>query len=171
MLEIAERLDRSNLDVQLIFVCGKNDKLASALRARKSRVPTFVEGFTTRVNEYMQLADFFIGKPGPGSVSEALAKQLPVIVECNAWTLPQERYNATWIVEKQVGMVLHSFAAIDQAVAELIEPSNLARYRANAAALHNRAVFEIPDILERIFERSQGAAPARRASLAGSRLE
>jgi UDP-N-acetylglucosamine:LPS N-acetylglucosamine transferase len=171
MLEIAERLDRSNLDVQLIFVCGKNDPLANALRTRKSRVPTFVEGFTTRVNEYMQLADFFIGKPGPGSVSEALAKQLPVIVECNAWTLPQERYNATWIVEKQVGVVLHSFAKIEQAAAELIEPSNLARYRANAAALHNRAVFEIPDILERIFERSQAAAPTNPASLVGSRLE
>ena len=51
----------------------------------------------------MQLADFFIGKPGPGSVSEALAMRLPVIVECNAWTLPQERYNAEWIVEKEVG--------------------------------------------------------------------
>ena len=171
MLEIAERLDRSNLDVQLIFVCGKNEPLANALRTRKSRVPRFVEGFTTRVNEYMQLADFFIGKPGPGSVSEALAKQLPVIVECNAWTLPQERYNATWIVEKQVGVVLRSFAKIDQAAAELIEPSNLARYRANAAALHNRAVFEIPDILERIFERSQGAAPANPAPLVGARLE
>ena len=94
MLEIAERLDESPLDLQLIYVCGKNEKLANALRARKSRVPCFVEGFTTRVNEYMQLADFFIGKPGPGSVSEALAMQLPVIVECNAWTLPQERYNA-----------------------------------------------------------------------------
>jgi Glycosyltransferase family 28 C-terminal domain/Monogalactosyldiacylglycerol (MGDG) synthase len=171
MLEIAERLDRSNLDVQLIFVCGKNDQLANALRTRKSRVPRFVEGFTTRVNEYMQLADFFIGKPGPGSVSEALAKQLPVIVECNAWTLPQERYNATWIVEKQVGVVLPSFAKIDQAAAELIEPSNLSRYRANAAALHNRAVFEIPDILERIFGRSQAAAPTNPASLVGTRLE
>ena len=47
MLEIAERLDRSTLDLQLIFVCGKNEKLANALRARKSRVPHFVEGFTT----------------------------------------------------------------------------------------------------------------------------
>ena len=154
MLEIAERLDRSNLDVQLVFVCGKNEKLAGALRARKWRVPNFVEGFTTRVNEYMHLADFFIGKPGPGSVSEALAMKLPVIVECNAWTLPQERYNAAWVVEKQVGIVLPSFATIDQAVARLIEPAALARYGANAAALHNRAVFEIPETLEKIFERS-----------------
>jgi Glycosyltransferase family 28 C-terminal domain len=168
MLEIAQRLDRSNLDVQLIFVCGKNEKLANALRARKSRVPCFVEGFTTRVNEYMHLADFFIGKPGPGSVSEALAMQLPVIVECNAWTLPQERYNATWIIENKVGVVLKSFAKIDEAVAQLIEPSALARYRANAAALHNRAVFEIPDILEKIFERSQSNAGEVPHALAGS---
>jgi Glycosyltransferase family 28 C-terminal domain len=155
MLEIADRLDRSQLDLQLIIVCGKNEKLANALRARKSRLPRFVEGFTTRVNYYMQLADFFIGKPGPGSVSEALAMQLPVIVECNAWTLPQERYNADWILEKEVGLVLRNFRGIDGAVNRLIEPSALARYRANAAALHNRAVFEIPAMLEKILEHSR----------------
>ncbi len=170
MLEIAERLDESPLDLQLIFVCGKNEKLANALRTRKSRVPCFVEGFTTRVNEYMQLADFFIGKPGPGSVSEALAMQLPVIVECNAWTLPQERYNAEWIVEKEVGLVLRSFDKIDAAVAQLIEPAALARYRANAAALHNRAVFEIPDILEQIVERSRGATPPDGAPVLAAKL-
>jgi UDP-N-acetylglucosamine:LPS N-acetylglucosamine transferase len=170
MLEIAERLDQSALDLQLIFVCGKNEKLANALRSRKSRVPCFVEGFTTLVNEYMQLADFFIGKPGPGSVSEALAMQLPVIVECNAWTLPQERYNAEWVVEKEVGLVLRSFAKIDAAVAQLIEPSALARYRANAAALHNRAVFEIPEILEQIFERSRGATPPNGAPVLATKF-
>ena len=163
MLEIVEKLDRSPLDLQLILVCGRNEKLATALRARKSRMPLFVEGFTTRVNEYMQLSDFFIGKPGPGSVSEALAMRLPVIVECNAWTLPQERYNATWVVEKEVGMVLHNFREIDKAVAKLIEPATLARYRANAEALHNRAVFEIPGMLDQIFEVSRSSlatAPA-----------
>ena len=158
MLEIAERIERSRVDLQLIYICGKNEKIASALRAQKSRLPRFIEGFTTRVNEYMQLADFFIGKPGPGSVSEALAMKLPVIVECNAWTLPHERYNADWIVEKQVGIVLRNFHKIDEAVARLVEPAALARYRANAAAIHNRAVFEIPGILEQILERSVGAA-------------
>jgi UDP-N-acetylglucosamine:LPS N-acetylglucosamine transferase len=169
MLEIAERLDRSNLGVQMIFICGKNEKLAAGLRARKWRIPVFIEGFTSRVNEYMQLSDFFIGKPGPGSISEALAKQLPVIVECNAWTLPQERYNATFVREKQVGLVLHSFAKIDQAVAQLIEPSALARYRSNAAALHNRAVFEIPDILERVFALTQPRTPLEGQELVGAR--
>jgi len=151
MLEIAERLDRSSLRLQLILICGKNETLAVALRKEKARLPRFVEGFTTKVNYYMQLADFFIGKPGPGSVSEALAMRLPVIVECNSWTLPQERYNCDWVLEKEVGIVLRNFKRVEKAVAQLIEPATLARYRANAAALDNRAVFEIPEMLEKIL--------------------
>ena len=65
----------SKLELQLIFICGRNEKLARALRVGGSRLPRFVEGFTKDVNRYMHLADFFIGKPGPGSVSEALAMQ------------------------------------------------------------------------------------------------
>ena len=122
MREIAERLNGSKLDLQLIFICGKNEELVKELKGLQWRVPHLIEGFTTKVNYYMQLSDFFIGKPGPGSVSEALAMHLPVIVECNAWTLPQERYNAEWVVEKEVGVVLPNFRKIESAVAGLIEP-------------------------------------------------
>jgi 1,2-diacylglycerol 3-beta-galactosyltransferase len=157
MPKIAERLDRSGLDLQLIFICGKNEKLAESLRARKWRFPIFVEGFTNRVNYYMQLSDFFIGKPGPGSLSEALAMRLPVIVERNAWTLPQERYNADWVIENEVGVVLDSFREVEKAVGQLIEPATLARYQANAGAMKNNAVFEIPDMLAKILERTRNA--------------
>ncbi len=131
----------------------------------KARLARIVEGFTTRVNYYMQLADFFIGKPGPGSMSEALAMRLPVIVERNAWTLPQERYNADWILEKEVGLVLPSFRKIEGAVARLTEPATLARYRANAAAIHNRAVFEIPGMLEKILEETRSAPSVAQGAL------
>ncbi len=151
MVEIAERLSRSNLDVQLIMICGKNEKLAAKLRGRKWRMPVFIEGFTTRVNEYMRISDFFMGKPGPGSISEAVAMGLPVIVECNAWTLPQERYNAEWVRERDVGVVVHSFRGVERAVKELLAAGTLERMRSNAAAIKNRAVFEIPDILEKIL--------------------
>lgn len=153
MLKIADRLEASNLELQLIFICGRNETLAEALRAKRSRLARFVEGFTKDVNTYMRASDFFIGKPGPGSVSEALAMHLPVIVECNAWTLPQERYNAQWVVENHVGFVLKSFRAIVPAVAKLIEPGTLAEYRKNAAGMKNRAVFEVPEFLETVFER------------------
>jgi len=172
MLEIAERLDRAPLALQLIFICGKNEKLARRLRERRSRMPRFVEGFTTNVHGYMQLADFLIGKPGPGSISEALAMRLPVIVESNAWTLPQERYNCEWVLEKQVGIVLRDFKAIDTAAAQMIESRTLARYRANAAAMENRAVFEIPEMLEKILAHSrQPSAGPERGPQAASGVE
>jgi len=156
---IVDRLEEADLPVQLILICGRNEQVRARLAARCTRMPVFVEGFTTNIPYYMHLADFFIGKPGPGSVSEAIAMQLPIIVECNAWTLPQERYNATWVTEKQVGIAVENFRNIVPAVQQLLADGTLERFRANAAALPNRAVFEIPDLLEQILERSTAASP------------
>lgn len=136
---------------QLLLICGHNEKLAARLRALPRKAPMFVEGFTKEVPRYMQLADYFIGKPGPGSLSEAAAMHLPVIVEQNAWTLPQERYNAEWVREQGLGIVLPNFRRIADAVDELLEPAAYARFRAAAGRQQNRAVFEIPDILEKIL--------------------
>jgi 1,2-diacylglycerol 3-beta-galactosyltransferase len=155
MLEIARRLERAAQPLQLILICGRNQKLAATLRAMQSRMPMFVEGFTREVPYYMHLSDFFIGKPGPGSISEAIAMKLPVIVERNAWNLPQERYNCEWVREQDVGLVLRNFRGIDAAVKQLLEPATYARMRANAAAQSNRAVFEIPDMLESILSRAR----------------
>jgi 1,2-diacylglycerol 3-beta-galactosyltransferase len=148
MVSIVRHLQSASSDLQLILICGRNEKLAARLRFMNTRVPLHVVGFTDRVPYYMSLCDFFIGKPGPGSISEALAMHLPVIIECNAWTLPQERYNAEWVQEKGVGVVLPDLSRISRAVDAMLEPAALARYRNNASAVENRAVFEIPDILE-----------------------
>src|SRR5580700_10789299 len=112
MRRIAKRLD----DTQLILVCGHNSGLADELRAMSARAPRAVIGFSAQIRYLMQLSDFFIGKPGPGSISEAVQQQLPVIVVCNAWTMPQERYNADWVQEHNAGIVLDSFGAIRSAV-------------------------------------------------------
>jgi 1,2-diacylglycerol 3-beta-galactosyltransferase len=150
MVKIARRLEATKLNLQLILLCGHNERLAAELRRIRGEIRKYVEGFTTEVPYYMHLADFFIGKPGPGSISEALAMKLPVIVERNARTLPQERFNAEWVLEQQVGLVVRDFRQINQTVEELLEPTNFARYRSNAAAVNNRAVFEIPGMLREI---------------------
>jgi len=146
MRQIAGRLPER----QLILICGHNQKLRAKLQGLDHRAAMLVEGFTKEVPRYMQLADYFIGKPGPGSLSEAAEMKLPVIVERNAWTLPQERYNAEWIREQGVGIVLPDFRGIGRAVEELLEPAAFERFRSATRRIHNRAVFEIPDILEQI---------------------
>ena len=149
MPEIAQNV---TAHAQFIFICGRNKKLAERLRAMDTKFPKYVEEFTSEIPYYMHLSDFFIGKPGPGSISEAMAMHLPVVVERNSWTLPQERYNTEWVREKQVGVVLKSFRQIDAGLRELLDPSNFARFKANAAAIVNRAVFEIPDILGTLLQ-------------------
>jgi hypothetical protein len=156
MIEIAGRLESSSLPLQLIFICGKNERLASVLRNGPHRLPRFVEGFTKEIPYYMRVSGFFLGKPGPGSISEALAIGLPVIVERNARTLPQERYNADWVLENKLGLVVRSWREVAGAVSDLLEPEAFAARRRRIAALKNRAVFEIPDLLAGILDSAAG---------------
>jgi len=155
METVLERIDRAGLDVQLILIAGKNDALRRRLEQRRTRIRKHVLGFTTEVPKWMRLADFFIGKPGPGSISEAIHCRLPVITVCNAWTLPQERYNAEWLKEQGVGIALDSYRKVDEAVRALISGNLLALMRDAAGRIRNQAVFEIPAILEQLLLRCQ----------------
>ncbi len=145
MRGIAKRLPQ----VQLIFVCGHNAALAEQLRRIPCQAPRIIMGFTTQMRSFMQLCDFFIGKPGPGSISEALHQGLPVVVVRNAFTMPQERYNAEWVSENRAGLVLESYKAMPAAVQHLIE--HLPAYRTQVRGFQNRAVFEIPEILNALL--------------------
>lgn len=173
LVKVARTLNDSDLEVQLILLCGRHEAAARQVRGLAPRMPMFVEGFTDRVPHYMALADFFIGKAGPGSISEALAMRLPVIVERNVWTLAHERYNADWIQEHQVGIVVNSFSKIAGAVRQLLQPERYERCRHRAAAMRNFAVFEIPELLDEILSRDFAAPPGfpahdRERGLAGS---
>jgi len=148
MLQIAEYLAQSRLNLQVIFLCGKNTKLALSLSGRQYPFPKVVETFTPEIPYYMDLSDFLIGKPGPATITEALVRKLPVITECNWSTLLQERYNTEWITQNQVGIVLDTFGNINRAVAEVIQPQNLANYRTQVNRLNNRGIFEAVAILE-----------------------
>jgi 1,2-diacylglycerol 3-beta-galactosyltransferase len=152
MEEILNLVDQSNFDIQLLFICGKNEKLRRRLSERPTRIAKFVEGFTREIPRYMQLADFFIGKPGPGSISEAIHMGLPVIVEKNSWTLPQERFNADWVAENNVGESLPSFKQLVPALGRLLAPGRLQQLQKNARAIHNRAIFEVTDLLQNILD-------------------
>jgi 1,2-diacylglycerol 3-beta-galactosyltransferase len=154
MLRIAKALNREDSGIQLILLCGKNEELADQLRGINQRIPMFVQGFTRDGPLYMEISDFFIGKPGPGSISEALAKQLPVIVQRNAWTLAHERYNADWVEHMGVGLAVRDFSTgLSGAVRTMCNPATYERFRARAAEMRNSAVYEVPQLLEGILSR------------------
>jgi Glycosyltransferase family 28 C-terminal domain len=158
MFDITERLDASGIPIQLILICGRNRALAARLRGRSWRMPVNVIGFTREVHKLMHAADFLIGKPGPGSIAEAMVRKLPVLIECNSWTLPQERYNTEWVKEKRVGIVLKNFREVVDGVKQMLEPATLAQFRQNVAAQNNRAIFEIPEILAKLLGEPESSA-------------
>jgi hypothetical protein len=145
--DIVQQIDAARLPLQMILVCGKNEKLAARLRAAKWRIPLHIVGFTRQVSRLMHAAEFLIGKPGPGSIAEAMISGLPVLLECNSSTLPQERYNAEWVVEKNVGVVVTTLKNVVPALRALLEPGKLADLQCNVKLIQNRAVFEIADFL------------------------
>ncbi len=165
MLGIARAL----ADVQLILLCGHNQNLKTKLEALVTPARHVVVGFATDVEHYMRLGDFLIGKPGPGSLSEAVHMGLPVITFKNASTMPQERYNATWVREQGVGLVLPSLKGIRAAVTKMIEA--LPEFRGAVERIDNRAVFEVIDIFEQLLavqnqESGFNAQPAETTELA-----
>lgn len=155
MATIARDLD----DVQLILLCGHNEPLRRKLQALPSRSPRAVLGFTPKVRQYMQLADFFVGKPGPGSLSEAVQAGLPVVTVRNRWTMPQERYNTDWVLEHGLGIVASSMRQLREPVLRLI--ARLPDYRGAVLRMEpNRAVFEVPVILQQLLQEAAGQAAA-----------
>jgi len=156
-------------DVPLILLCGRNAALAETLREQcrapapngGARAQRAVIGFTPDVAHWMRLADFFIGKPGPGSLSEAVQSGLPVIVTRNAMTMPQERWNTVWVEQQGLGVVLRRFADVRRAVHEVQE--RLPALRANVAQVRNDAVRQVPALI--------AARLAERRDLSGKRID
>jgi UDP-N-acetylglucosamine:LPS N-acetylglucosamine transferase len=145
MLGIARQL----ADVQLVLMCGHNAALARQLRALRPTAKHLVVDFTPEVRRHMLLADYFIGKPGPGSLSEAVQQGLPVVTVRNAWTMPQERYNTEWVQEHGLGVVGRSLRKIQPEVDRLL--AGLDQFRHGVRLMENRAVFEVPEILADIL--------------------
>ena len=145
MVKIAKDLSHR----QMIFVCGHNELLAQKIKALKPSVKHVVYGFTSEINLLMQLSDYFIGKPGPGSLSESIHMGLPVITFKNASTMPQERFNTSWVTDHQYGLVISTMRELPGAVEKMI--AELSTFKAQVSTVKNRAVFEVVEELDRIL--------------------
>lgn len=144
------RIARSLPDLQLILFTGHNVELARRLRQLDAPAPRLVLGFTSEVPRLLRLADCFIGKPGPGCLSEALHLGLPVITFDNAHTLPQERFNTRWVRELGVGLVLRSLAELPAAADLLI--GRLDEFRDRVRWLDNNAIHEVPELMAALLQ-------------------
>ena len=102
LAKTAREIDASGLDVGLVVVCGRNQRLKATLEAETWENPTFLYGFTHDMPDFMRASDFIVTKAGPGTIAEALNAELPIILYSK---LPgQEDGNVTFVEEEGVGV-------------------------------------------------------------------
>lgn len=102
LAETARAVDASGLDVTQVIVAGRNAELKAYLETLTWENPTFIYGFTTEMPDFMRASDVIITKAGPGTIAEALAAGLPIILYAR---LPgQEDGNVYYVQERGVGV-------------------------------------------------------------------
>ncbi|MEW6075564.1 MAG: glycosyltransferase [Candidatus Omnitrophota bacterium] len=134
--KILKSLDRVQSDFQSIVVTGSNKKLYNSLKKKIKRYKKHISllGYANNVNELMSISDIIITKPGGITTSEALAKQLPMII---VNPLPgQEASNTVYLTEKGAAIEVDNPQEINFIVENLLsDPGQLRCLREAAAGI------------------------------------
>lgn len=133
---LATRSDR----FQAIALCGNNTSVRAQIDRLGTRLNCVTVGYTREVPFYMSVADFMVGKPGPGCVNEALHSGLPVLLSSHA--MPMERYGLQWVEEKHLGWVWKNTRDLRRLFDLLLEDGVLPQAQERVRQLDNRGVFE-----------------------------
>ncbi|HSV93042.1 MAG TPA: glycosyltransferase [Desulfobacterales bacterium] len=136
---LAAAIDASDLDAQLVVVCGRNDALRARLEARHYRRPVRILGFVDNMPELLHACSVLVGKGGPTTIAEALTAGRPVLLTS---VVPgQEEGNDRWIEGVGAGLytptherLLRALGRLERDPAFLAELSAAAREQSFADA-------------------------------------
>lgn len=132
-------LAKKDLDINLVFICGKNEKL-------KSRCERYVKehklknvkimGFTTDVYNLLKIADCVISKPGGATVTECSEMEVPMIM------IPgyggQEKYNAKYVKKHGYGTSVRGYYQLVKMVKKTISNPGIIKKWTNKLKMVNK---------------------------------
>lgn len=131
---IFRELIRGELDVQAIFLAGKNERLRAEAEelALTARFPVKVIGYSDEIEKLMHSANVMVSKLGGLTTFEALACRLPVIADVTTPPMPQEAGTAQLLSKRGAGILLERPGDIVPMIQSLL--GNSLRYRNLRAA-------------------------------------
>lgn len=132
--QIFRDLVRGELDVQAIFLAGKNEELRLEAEeiARHAKFPVKVIGYSDEIEKLMHSANVMVSKLGGLTTFEALACRLPIIADAITPPMPQEAGTVKMIETKGAGILLRRSIDIVPTIRDLV--SNSEKYREMKAA-------------------------------------
>jgi len=160
---IFRELVRGELDVQAIFLAGKNEdlRLEAEEIARTAKFPVKVIGYSDEVEKLMHSANVMVSKLGGLTTFEALACRLPIIADTTTPPMPQEAGTARLISNRGAGILLERSTDIVPTIRSLVIDSE--RYRKMREAAGELSV---PNSTENIIREITSLLPARETSIA-----
>src|SRR5690348_445963 len=166
--QIFRELVRGELDVQAIFLAGKNDELRAEAEklALTAKFPVKVIGYSDEIEKLMQSANVMVSKLGGLTTFEALACRLPIIADATTPPMPQEAGTVRMLEERGAGLLLRKSTDIVPTIRDLIaDQARYSRMRAATAGLaHPNSteyiIREISALLPRRYQSETQAAAA-----------
>ena len=151
LLQIYDALELVDKDLQVIFLCGRNPKLESAIRDKSetSRLTTLVLPYAESLSDIMIASDLLVTKPGGLTSFEAVARRLPMALDATTESMPQEEQTIPLLVNAGLAQVIQKPSDIIRMVEDLEPASD--RFDKPLPKEHNldriRASEEIADVL------------------------
>src|SRR5688572_2327967 len=154
---IFKELVRGELDVQAIFLAGKNEDLKRETEeiAKSAKFPVKVIGYSDEIEKLMQSANVMVSKLGGLTTFETRACRLPIIADTTTPPMPQEAGTVKLIAKRGAGILLERASDFVPTIQSLIGDSR--RYRDMKAAT---ASLSIPNSTDHIVQEITALLPA-----------
>jgi UDP-N-acetylglucosamine:LPS N-acetylglucosamine transferase len=164
--QIFKELVRGELDVQAIFLAGKNEelRLAAEKLAKRAKFPIKVIGYSDEIEKLMQAANVMVSKLGGLTTFEALACRLPIIADATTTPMPQEAGTVKLIERRGAGILLKRAADIVPTIQRLLaDNGEYTRMKAATIGLTmpdstDQIIREINALLPHPFTKAKAAA-------------
>lgn len=147
------QLEHLEKDIQILVITGANVALWSEMNeyAQHSKHKIFVWGYSHNIQEFMSVATFLISKPGALTISEALTRELPMILHD---PIPgPEVDNAKFVSDNGAAIWVKHQDTLDAVVREVLSDATiLPKLRNNAKVLKKPyASDNIADVIANIL--------------------
>jgi processive 1,2-diacylglycerol beta-glucosyltransferase len=153
--EYAKKIGRMNLGTHLVVIAGRNNKLKKDLESLKLHPSNTLSalGFTDRVSDLMAVSDVIITKPGPGTINEAIAMKLPILIDNTDTSLFWERANVDIVLKYGIGQRIKKFSQVKNLLMTYLKDAKAkeAAEQSFANAPPNQFHMRIPGIIQELI--------------------
>ena len=138
--------------LQAIVICGRNEKIRHQVTSWSREFPQlklYVEGYSNRVADFLQISHAVITRGGANTTMEALHFGCPLLYDSIGGLMPQERCTVNYFLDNGAAKLLKNASDLTEAASEWCQfGQEYTLQRARLAALHHE---ENPEDLLRMI--------------------